>query len=204
MKILALCGSARQGGNTETALKVVLNEAEALGAETQFIRVNDKNLRGCTGCYGCVKAGRCVVLDDFGDIFDAMAEADCILMGTPVYHASVTAELKAVMDRAGFSGRWAKSAMQEKGTGYAWNGTTWSGKLFAPVTAARRTGHTFAVAQLLLWASCNDLITIGNTYWNVSVSGKGGAMDALDDEEGIGNLKGLATRIVAAGKALRQ
>ncbi len=204
MKLLALCGSPREHGNTATALHVVLDEAAALGAETKMIWLGDKTVRGCTACYGCVEHHRCVVEDDFGAIFDAMAEADGILLGTPVYHASVTSELKAVLDRAGFSGRWAKNDMKAKGDGYQWTGTAWSGKVVAPVTAARRTGHTFAFAQLLLWASCNDCLTVGNTYWNISVSGKGGACDAMEDVEGIDNLRGLARRMVSAIAALNR
>ena len=202
MKLLAINGSPREKGNTYTALQVVLDEAARLGAETQLIWLGDKNIRGCSACYGCVKNHSCVQQDDFEDVFDAMVEADGILLGSPVYHASISSELKALLDRAGFSGRWAKNAMQEKGTGYNWSGTAWSGKVVAPVAAARRTGHTFAFAQLLLWATCNDCIVVGNTYWNVSVSGKGGAYDALEDEEGVSNLTGLARRLVDTIAAL--
>lgn len=197
MKVLALCGSPRNNGNTFRYLNMVLEEAEGLGAETELIQLSEKNLIGCRGCYGCIEAKKCVQEDDFHEIFAKMAEADAILLGSPVYHSSITPELKAVMDRAGFSGRWAKNEMKKKDEGYEWGGTMLSGKIVAPVTTARRAGQNFAFAQILLWAAVNDCIIVGNTYWNVGVAGKGGAMDAQDDAEGVGIMISLARRIVS-------
>ncbi len=81
-----------------------------------------------------------------------MARSDGILLGSPVHHSSVTSEMKALLDRAGFSGRWAVNEMQAKDNNYEWKGCIFSGKVVAPVTVARRAGHNFAFAQLLLWA----------------------------------------------------
>ncbi|MPM10091.1 2-amino-4-deoxychorismate dehydrogenase [bioreactor metagenome] len=204
MKLLAICGSPREHGNTEYYLNLVLEEARKLGAETSLIWLGDKNIRGCRGCYGCVKAKHCVTEDDFQDVFSAMAHSDGILLGSPVYHSSVTSEMKALLDRAGFSGRWAVNEMQAKDNDYEWKGCVFSGKVVAPVTVARRAGHNFAFAQLLLWAACNDCVIVGNTYWNVGVAGKGGAADAAEDKEGVDIMKGLARRMVGTISALNQ
>ncbi len=203
MKILGICGSPRENGNTAAYLKMVLEEAAALGAETELVWLGDKSIHGCRGCYGCVKERRCVVKDDFQAIFDKMAQADGILLGSPVYHASMTSELKALLDRAGFSGRWAKNEMKEKNASYEWSGCLFSGKVAAPVTVARRAGQNFAFAQILLWATCNDCVVVGNTYWNVGAAGKGGAVDAGEDTEGAGIMKGLARRMTHTIKALK-
>lgn len=202
MKLLALCGSPREHGNTDAFLHMVLDEAKLLGAETELIWLGDKSIHGCKGCYGCVNEKHCVVQDDFQAIFSAMAGADGILLGSPVYHSSVTPELKALLDRAGFSGRWAVNAMQQKSDNYEWKGSVFSGKIVAPVTVARRAGQNFAFAQLLLWAACNDCIMVGNTYWNMGMAGKGGAVDAAEDKEGIDIMKGLARRMVKMISAL--
>lgn len=202
MKLLAICGSPREHGNTDTLLNTVLNEAKRLGAETELIWLGDKSIHGCKGCYGCVKARHCTIEDDFQQVFSAMARADGILLGSPVYHSSVTPELKALLDRAGFSGRWAVNEMQQKSDSYEWKGSVFSGKVVVPVTVARRAGQNFAFAQLLLWAACNDCIMVGNTYWNMGVAGKGGAVDAEDDKEGIDIMKGLARRMVGTIEAL--
>lgn len=195
MKIIGISGSPRERGNTTECLNTVLEEARSLGAQTELIWLGDKNIHGCRGCYGCVKAHKCVHEDDFQEIFAKMAEADGILFGSPVYHSSITPELKALLDRAGFVGRWAKNEMKAKSGSYEWGGSVFSGKVAAPVTVARRAGQNFAFAQLLLWASCNDCVIPGNTYWNVSVAGKGGAIDAGEDTEGVGILKNLAHRM---------
>lgn len=203
MKILALSGSPRENGNTDQYLKMVLDECAAQGAETEMIRVCDKNLKGCRGCYGCVQAKKCVIQDDFQEIFEKIVEADVLVLGTPVYHSSITPELKAVLDRAGFSGRWAASEMKAKEGAYEFNASALSGKIVAPVTVARRAGQNFAFAQLLLWASCNDCLIVNNTYWNVGVAGKGGAKDAAEDTEGVTTMKNLALRIMYVANKMK-
>ncbi len=107
MKILGISGSPRSDGNTSAYIQMVLDEMAERGAEVDLIRLAGKNLRGCTGCYQCIEAKKCVIEDDFQAIFQSIIEADGLLLGSPVYHSSITAELKAVLDRAGFSGRWA-------------------------------------------------------------------------------------------------
>jgi multimeric flavodoxin WrbA len=197
VKIIAINGSPREDGNTFQYLNMVLEEAKKLGAETELVQLAGKEIKGCRGCYQCVQAKKCTQVDDFQSIFPKIVEADAILLGSPVYHSSITAELKAVLDRAGFSGRWAKNEMKQKGESYQWGTTALSGKVVVPVTAARRAGHNFAFAQILLWAAANDCIIVGNTYWNVGVAGKGGAKDASDDAEGVGIMENLARRVVA-------
>ncbi|MBR0093507.1 MAG: flavodoxin family protein [Lachnospiraceae bacterium] len=203
MKLLAINGSPREKSNTGRCLEIILEEASKLGVETELVTLSDKQIRGCRGCYGCVKALRCVVEDDFGAVFDKMKSADGIVLGSPVYHSSITSDLKSVLDRAGFSGRWAVNEMKEEKQDYAWKGNIFSGKVVAPVTVARRTGHNFAFAQVLLWATTNDCIVPGNTYWNMSVAGKGGAVNADDDAEGTGIMQALAERMVRLMKAMQ-
>ena len=198
MRILGIDGSPRKEGNTHAFLNTALDRAAELGADTHHIWLGDKHLRGCRGCYACVEAKHCVVEDDFPSIFEEMMKADGILLGSPVYHASMTAELKALLDRAGFSGRWAGNAMKNTGENYQWSNCILSGKVVAPITVARRTGQTLAFAEILMWAACNDGIIVGNAYWNMGMAGKGGAIDAENDTEGLGIMRGLAERMVHA------
>ena len=204
MRLLAICGSPRESGNTRRYLELALKEAQTLGAETELVWLGDKTIHGCKGCYGCVQARRCVIEDDFQPILAQMARADGILLGAPTYHASIPCELKALLDRAGFSGRWACNEMKKADEGYTWQGSLFSGKVVAPVTVARRAGQNFAVAQLLLGAACTDCVIPGNTYWNVGVAGKGGAVDADGDSEGVGIMQGMARRMVRTIEALNR
>ncbi len=202
MKIVAVSGSPRKESNTEFYLKTVLKELESKGAETKFISLRDKAIKGCCACYSCVEAKKCVVNDDFQEIFGELMTADGILLGSPSYHSSITPELKALLDRAGFSGRWYANEMKKSGEAYSWSGNAFSGKVVAPVTVARRAGQNFAFAQLLLWATCNDCVIPGSSYWNVGVAGKGGAVNARDDEEGITIMKQLASNMYRVINAL--
>jgi len=194
--ILAIDGSPRKEGNTHAFIHAALKRAEELGAQTRYIWLGDKSLRGCRGCYGCIEAKACIVNDDFAPIFDEIVKADGLLLGSPVYHASMTAELKALMDRAGFSGRWSVNPMREENENYQWSSCLLSGKAVAPITVARRTGQTMAFAEILMWAAVNDATIVGNSYWNMGIAGKGGARDAQNDAEGMDIMRGLAERMV--------
>lgn len=192
MKVIGICGSPRENGNTEYYINTTLNKLKKHGIETELIKLNDKSIAPCKGCYKCVEAKRCVYNDDYQEIFDKMIEAEGIVLGSPVYHSSITPNLKSVLDRAGFSGRWYVNDMKEKSDSYEWKGTAFSGKVVAPITVARRAGQNFTFAQLLLWATVNDCIVTGSNYWNIGVAGKGGAVDANEDEEGINVMNHLA------------
>ena len=59
MKILALAGSPRKGGNTDLLADALLSGARSAGAEVEKVYLNDLNIRGCQACYGCRKTGKC-------------------------------------------------------------------------------------------------------------------------------------------------
>lgn len=195
MKVLAICGSPRGNGNTEYFTKVALSKLYEEGIETEFISLIDKKIDECTGCYYCVKNADCEIKDDFQGIFKKMIDADAIILGSPVYHGSITPKLKALLDRAGFTGRWMANEMEAKSDSYEWRGNVFSRKLIAPITVARRTGQAFAFSQLVLWATVNDGIVVGSNYWNVGAAGTSGRKDAENDTEGIGIMEHLASNI---------
>ncbi len=192
MKVVGFSGSPRVKGNTEFLIETALTQLQKQGFETELVRLGDKNIEQCSGCYSCVKLKKCSIDDDFPQLFQKMMEADGIILGSPVYHSSITPKLKALLDRAGFLGRWVENEMKSDGSGYEWKGTAFSGKVVAPVTVARRAGQNFAFAQLLLWATVLDTIVVGSNYWNVGVAGTGGAVDADQDTEGIGIITHMA------------
>ena len=200
--VLILSGSPRKNGNSDMLCDAFMKGALEAGHQVEKIRVAEKNIGFCRGCYGCVNAKACVHQDDFQLVFSKITEAAVLVLGSPVYHSSITPELKAVLDRTGFCGRWAVSEMKAKEGAYEFNASILSGKIVAPITVARRAGQNFAFAQLLLWAACNDCLIVNNTYWNVGVAGKGGAKDAAEDEEGVTTMKNLAKRIIYTANKL--
>jgi multimeric flavodoxin WrbA len=99
MNILAILGSSRKGGNTETLLDFALKEAKRNGAKVSKVALRDKSIVPCDGCLKCHKSGKCVIKDDMQEIYQEMLAADGILWSTPVYFWSMTGQTKTVMDR---------------------------------------------------------------------------------------------------------
>ncbi|SHH34657.1 flavodoxin family protein [Clostridium grantii] len=203
MKVIGITGSPREKSNTKYFVENALNEISTYGLETELISLDNKYVKPCKGCYSCVKNKECIQKDDdFEEIFEKIKSAEGIIVGSPVYHGATTPNLKALLDRAGFLGRWVSSDMKAKNESYDFKGTVFSGKVGAPITVARRTGQTFAFAELLLWFTVNDFIVVGSSYWNVGIAGKGGAVDAENDDEGVLNIKHFASNMANAIKKL--
>ena len=99
MNILILSGSPRKGGNTE-----LLVEAFAKGAakhHVEIISVRDYKVNPCLGCNACFKneTNTCAQKDDMAIIYEKMNQADMLVIASPVYFYSISAQLKAVIDR---------------------------------------------------------------------------------------------------------
>jgi multimeric flavodoxin WrbA len=99
MKVVALLGSPRQTGNTARLMQEVLKIAEAKGAQTQVFYLNQLTMKGCQSCFACKSQPSCIVQDGASPILEAIAEADSVVLGTPVYMWDMTAQLKNVVDR---------------------------------------------------------------------------------------------------------
>ena len=106
MKLLVLLGSPRKGGNSETLARKIAEAVEQSGGVVEYKRLNDLNLRPCQACGGCEKTGNCVIKDDMTEIYQAVDEADRILLVSPVYFYALSAQCKSCGDR--FQARWAR------------------------------------------------------------------------------------------------
>ncbi len=200
MKVIGICGSPRKESNTRFFLNIALEKVAETGIDTELIKLRDKNIGYCTGCYNCSNGDGCSIKDDYQEVYEKILEADGVLLGSPVYHGSMTANLKALLDRVGFSSRWKANDMKKD---YSWNGTLFSGKVGAPVVVARRAGFTSAFQQLLLWLTVKDFVVAVSHYWNVGVAGKGGAVDAAEDAEGINIIEHLGENVAMLVQKLK-
>lgn len=99
MKVVALLASPRKQGNTALLMQEVLKEIEAAGAKTQVFYLNELDIKGCQSCFGCKSHATCVVKDDARQVLDAIAEADSVVLATPVYMWDMNAQLKTIVDR---------------------------------------------------------------------------------------------------------
>ncbi len=105
-KVLGL-SFGRKMSNTEVMVKHALDACKDAGHEVQFIRVNDLDLKDCTGCIACTvgmiqgKKGGCVLKDNFHIIDEAMAECDAVIYGCPTFEMTPTGTFKTLCDRMG-------------------------------------------------------------------------------------------------------
>ena len=99
MNILAINGSPRKGGNTETLLNAMIDGAEEAGATISNVKLRDLDVSPCRACDACKRTGKCVQKDDMHDLISKMEESDVWILGTPVYWWGPTAQLKAFIDR---------------------------------------------------------------------------------------------------------
>ena len=100
MKILAINASPRgKNSNTLHLIEAALTGAADAGAKTEFLDICNYDIRYCTGCGRCYQTGECVIMDDYADLLNKMQDADGLILGSPVYINSVTAQLKTVLDR---------------------------------------------------------------------------------------------------------
>lgn len=99
MRVLGIVGSPRTHGNTEILMEEALKAAREAGCQTDIFLQAEKQVAPCDACGACFKGDRCVVDDDMQELYKLMDRADGIIIGSPVYFGSVSAQAKAVMDR---------------------------------------------------------------------------------------------------------
>ena len=99
MKILGILGSPHNNGNTVLLLDAVLDAAAQAGAEVEKINVAGLDLKFCIACGKCYSSGDCIYNDDVVMIQKKMIEADGIVLASPNYLRSTTAQLKTIFDR---------------------------------------------------------------------------------------------------------
>jgi hypothetical protein len=97
--IVILSGSPRKGGNTDILVDAFKEGAEAAGKNITLFRVADMKIGGCKGCEHCFDGGVCIQKDDMSRILDALRKADTLVLASPVYYMSVSAQLKLAIDR---------------------------------------------------------------------------------------------------------
>jgi multimeric flavodoxin WrbA len=178
MKVVAFNGSPRQSGNTVILINEVFKVLNEEGIETELIQLGNKPVHGCTACGKCseVLDGRCQIKNDhLNYCIEKMVEADGIIIGSPVYYADVTSEVKALIDVAGYV--------------TSSNGNLLNKKVGAAVIALRRGGALHAFETINNFFLINQMIIPGSTYWNFAIGQKPG--DVKNDEEGMQTIKTL-------------
>jgi multimeric flavodoxin WrbA len=106
-RVLAVLGSPRRDGNSDTLAAEFLRGAAAEGYEPRYIIPTDLGLSPCDGMNQCFETGRCVIKDGMNEIYDEVLSAERILIATPVYFMGPPGSLKSFIDR--FQAVWART-----------------------------------------------------------------------------------------------
>jgi hypothetical protein len=102
MKLLVFNASPRKSsGTTDVLLEAFIEGARSSGADVEKHHIVDLEINGCRGCFNCwwVTPGKCVQRDDMDELLPAIAEADVMLLGTPIYGRNVTHYLQKLLER---------------------------------------------------------------------------------------------------------
>lgn len=189
MKVFAVNGSARKDGNTSILVNKVFEQLNAEGIETEMFQMSGQKVRGCIACYKCFerKDKTCAVKDDvINDLIAKMAEADAIILASPTYFSNVTAEMKALIDRAGMVGRA--------------NDNMYARKVGAAVVAVRRCGAIHVFNSINHFFLIGQMVVPGSSYWNMSLGREIG--DVEGDAEGINTMENLGKNMAWLMKKL--
>lgn len=174
MKVLVVNGSPHLNGCTDRGLREVEETLKANGVEVERVNVGNKDIRGCIGCHFCREHGRCVFNDLVNETAPKFAEADGLIVGSPVYYAGANGQLLAFLDRLFYS----TAGTIDKAM-----------KVGAAVVSSRRAGSTSAFDEINKYFTISAMPIVSSTYWN-EVHGFT-AEDVEDDLEGLQTMRNL-------------
>lgn len=184
MKVLLINGSPDGKGCIHTALTLAAEVLNREGIETEGIHVGNKVIRGCIACRKCKQTGKCVFDDLVNEVSPKLAEADGIVVGSPVYFGTPNGTVLAFMQRLFYS-----------------CGCDLHMKVGASVVSCRRGGNSATFETLNQFFGISGMPTVPSTYWN-DVHGYRGE-DVLADVEGSETICNMATNMAFMIKSIK-
>jgi len=100
MKITAVYGSPRAGGNTDLLMAEFVRGAREAGGTVEEIILRNYHFDPCLECGGCNETGECVLRDDMDMIYEKLRPADILCIAAPVFFYGPNAQTKALIDRS--------------------------------------------------------------------------------------------------------
>lgn len=183
MKVLLINGSPRVGGNTSIALGEMEKIFQQEGIQVETVQVGNKAIRGCVACLSCMEKGKCVFDDLVNETAPKFAEADGLVIASPVYYASANGTLISFIDRLFYSTPFDKTM-----------------KVGAAVAVARRGGVSATYDELNKYFAISGMPIATGQYWNAVYGREKG--EAAQDEEGMQTMRTLARNVVFLMKSI--
>ena len=98
-KILVVLGGGRPKGNTAQLVEAFCKGAEEAGHQVKTVSLLKNEVKGCLGCNACRYGKPCIQKDAFNDLIPDIKAADCIVFASPLYFWTVSARMKAFIER---------------------------------------------------------------------------------------------------------
>ncbi|MCM1094451.1 MAG: flavodoxin family protein [Lachnospiraceae bacterium] len=184
MKVLVVNGSPHLNGCTDRGLREVEQTLVDNGIEVERVNIGNKDVRGCIGCNYCREHGRCVFNDIVNETAPKFAEADGLIVGSPVYYAGCNGQALSFLDRLFYS----TSGTIDK-----------TMKVGAAVVSSRRAGSTSAFDEINKYFTISAMPIVSSTYWNEVHGFTAG--DVEDDLEGLQTMRNLGRNMAFMLKA---
>jgi len=97
--VLVFKASPRDNGNSSVLADQAINGAKAAGAEVECFSLHRMDIRPCDACDTCQETGVCVLKDDMQALYPKLRAADAIVIASPIYWFTMTAQAKLFIDR---------------------------------------------------------------------------------------------------------
>mgnify|MGYP000011698078 FL=1 len=184
MKVLMINGSPRPDGNTSIALAEMEKTLAEEGVEVETVQVGNKDIRGCIARSKCAELGKCVFDDLVNEVAPKLAEADGLVVGTPVYYGSANATPIAFLDRLFYSTGSVDKTM----------------KVGCAVAVARRGGIEATWDEVNKYFGISGMPIASGQYWNGVYGREKG--EAAQDAEGLQQMRTLARNMAFLMRAI--
>lgn len=196
IRILGICCSPRKGQATFKAMEVCLEAARAQDGAiaTQLIELADLDIRPCRACGECKNQLACPIGDDFASLLPILSapEVAGMIIGTPVYFGSMTAQCKAFIDRC----------VMFRRNGWVFRNRV--GGVLA-VGGVRNGGQELAIQAVQAALQCHDMVCVSDgrptAHFGATVfSGCEGGVE--NDDFGLRTARHLGARVAELARQL--
>ncbi len=172
MKVLMINGSPHENGTTARALLEISKVLNSENIETEIITIGNKDIVGCKACCACVELGKCIIDGDaVNEVIEKLQAADGVIVGSPVYFASLNGSLKSLLDRVFFD----RSGFENKPA--------------AAIAVARRAGTIQTVDAINRYFMIRNMPVVSTQYWNMAFGSN--AEQVEKDLEGMQTMRVL-------------
>lgn len=102
MKTIVINAGPKRKDINAQLMKSAKSGAESVGSEVEFIDLYRLELSGCRVCLICKNDDdvcRCYWRDELSPLIDRIFEADCLLVGVPIFFSSPSSHYMALLER---------------------------------------------------------------------------------------------------------